>query len=107
MTTTRWIYPPGSTEGIPAEDYYAEQAAQRHAEAAFFMKDITPFVSPLDNTEITSRSALRDHERKHNVRQVGELKSPADFDNNRRRGDTLNEKAVERAFRVALDKAGL
>ena len=35
------------------------------------MGDIKPFVSPIDRSEITSRSQLRDHERRHGVRQVG------------------------------------
>lgn len=35
------------------------------------ISDISPFVSPIDSTEITSRSALREHERKHQVRQIG------------------------------------
>jgi len=35
------------------------------------MSDIEPFVSPLDGKVIGSRSALREHERRHNVRQIG------------------------------------
>lgn len=51
-----------------------------------FIKDIEPFISPVGSTNgvpgelITSRSALRAHERKHGVRQCGELKTTADFD---------------------------
>lgn len=37
----------------------------------YAMSDITPFISPIDRTEISSRSALRDHEAKHGVKQVG------------------------------------
>lgn len=37
----------------------------------FVMGDIQPFVSPIDRTEISSRSQLREHERKHGVRQCG------------------------------------
>jgi|TARA_R110002020_G_scaffold36406_3_gene109363 hypothetical protein len=36
-----------------------------------FMKDIEPFRSPLDGSHITTRSELREHEKKHNVRQIG------------------------------------
>lgn len=43
------------------------------------MGDIKPFVSPIDGKEISSRSQLREHERRHGVRQCGELKSAADF----------------------------
>lgn len=39
---------------------------------AFFMPDIKPFISPIDGTEISSRSHLRSHEHKHGVRQVGD-----------------------------------
>jgi hypothetical protein len=50
------------------------------------MKDIEPFISPVGVTNgqpgelITSRSELRAHERKHGVKQCGELKSASDFD---------------------------
>lgn len=51
-----------------------------------FMRDIEPFVSPVGMTDgkpgelISSRSELRAHERKHGVRQCGELKSASEFD---------------------------
>ena len=35
------------------------------------MGDIQEFVSPIDKTVIGSRSQINEHERKHNVRQVG------------------------------------
>ena len=35
------------------------------------MGDIQEFVSPIDKTVISSRSQIREHERKHNVRQCG------------------------------------
>jgi|TARA_R110001583_G_scaffold154138_4_gene305818 hypothetical protein len=35
------------------------------------VKDIEPFESPIDKSIISSRSGLREHERKHNVRQIG------------------------------------
>jgi hypothetical protein len=38
--------------------------------ATFVMPDITPFVTQ-DKVEITSRSALREYERRNGVRQVG------------------------------------
>lgn len=53
--------------------------------APTLMKDIEPFISPVGSTNgrpgelITSRSELRAHERKHGVRQCGELKSADDF----------------------------
>lgn len=38
------------------------------------MTDITPFVSPIDGTEISSRSKLRAHEQKHGVKQNGDMR---------------------------------
>lgn len=38
------------------------------------MADIKPFVSPIDGTEISSRSSLKAHELKHDVRQCGDFK---------------------------------
>jgi len=35
------------------------------------ISDIDPFLSPLDGTYVTSRSELREHEKRHNVRQIG------------------------------------
>lgn len=38
------------------------------------MTDIKPFVSPIDGAEISSRSALKAHERRHGVKQAGDFK---------------------------------
>jgi hypothetical protein len=35
------------------------------------VSDIEPFKSPIDGSLISSRSTLREHENKHNVRQIG------------------------------------
>lgn len=46
----------------------------KHEVAApgYAMSDIAPFKSPLDfKTEISSRSQLREYEKRHGVRQVG------------------------------------
>jgi hypothetical protein len=75
----------------------------------FFMADIQPFVSPLDFTTISSRSQLREHEKRHGVRQCGELKSHTDFAKETQRWpDTaFNEKNFDQAFRKAVEKTGL
>lgn len=57
------------------------RSRRSHLPAPYLMGDITPFVSPIDGSEITSRSQLRAHEQTHGVRQCGELKSAEDFDN--------------------------
>lgn len=38
------------------------------------MSDIVPFVSPIDGSEISSRSGLKAHEQKHGVKQAGDFK---------------------------------
>lgn len=38
------------------------------------MPDITSFVSPIDGTEISSRSKLKAHEQRHGVKQCGDFK---------------------------------
>lgn len=73
----------------------------------FFMPDIAPFQSPIDFSEIGSRSALRDHERRYGVRQCGELKSPQDFDNSTKRAEAFRERSFDQAFRRAVEKAGI
>jgi glycine cleavage system H lipoate-binding protein len=45
--------------------------AVRPQQTFVVMKDIEPFVSPVDGKVVGSRSALRQHERQHNVRQIG------------------------------------
>ena len=35
------------------------------------MSDIEEFVSPVDKSVIGSRSGLRNHERRHGIRQIG------------------------------------
>lgn len=60
------------------EEIQARAAARPSKRADFgaplVMGDITPFVSPIDGDEITSRSKLRAHEQKHGVRQNGDMK---------------------------------
>ena len=40
-------------------------------QAFMVIKDIEPFISPIDGKAVGSRSALREHERRHSVRQIG------------------------------------
>jgi hypothetical protein len=40
----------------------------------YVMEDVKPFVSPIDNKEISSRKALREHNLKHDVVQTGNEK---------------------------------
>ena len=56
---------------------WPEIKAKKRTEKTFskaahnIMKDIEPFLSPVDGTYVTSRSELREHEKRHNVRQIG------------------------------------
>jgi hypothetical protein len=50
---------------------YAEPLNQKFADAPMVMGDIKSFVSPVDKTVISSRSQLREHERAHGVKQIG------------------------------------
>lgn len=69
MTTRRFRYDPDAgrcTEIV--------EQTKRSGNGAFFMPDITEFVSPIDGELITSRSKLRAHEQRHGVRQAGDFK---------------------------------
>jgi hypothetical protein len=37
----------------------------------YVVSDITPFKSPIDGTIISSRSQIGEHEKKHNVKKIG------------------------------------
>jgi len=39
--------------------------------STYIMDDIKPFTSPVNGEHITSRSQLRTHEKKYNIKQVG------------------------------------
>jgi len=103
----RWVVEPGTGNLIEASEYYARKAAERNP-AAYFVPDLKSFISPLDGREISSRSQLREHELKHNVRQVGnDLKLP-DYDAaSVRKRAPQNDRELSAAFHQALQKAGL
>lgn len=65
-----------------SEAYYARKARKQFANASFFLPDIKEFVSPINGETITSRPQLREHEKRHQVRQCGELKKASDFNIN-------------------------
>ncbi len=68
----------------------------------FFMKDIAEFVSPIDYSVISSRSQLREHEQRHQVRQVGSDLKPHEYAANK--PVQLNERRLADAYRSALEK---
>lgn len=62
MSRKRWIQDRDTGELIPADEY-----TFKSDRGVLIMKDIDPFVSPIDFTQINSRSDLREHNKKHGV----------------------------------------
>lgn len=108
MPSGRWIQDPETGELLEPEEYYAIKASRHKGKGAYIMPDITPFVSPLDYSEISSRPALREHEKRHNVFQVGTDLKPSDYDVSKVRNvdSDKSRKAMESAFREAWQRHG-
>lgn len=88
----------------PDKELPARQIQAKGPSGPFLMPDITPFISPIDFTEISSRSKRTEHERKYGVRQCGELNKPSDYLGSREH--SFNEKQFEKAFKTALERTG-
>jgi hypothetical protein len=73
LTTAQYRQNYGSIKWIPGHrnDRSNGSSSDKRRQGFVVMSDIEPFVSPLDGKVIGSRSALREHERRHNVRQIG------------------------------------
>ncbi len=82
-------------------------AAVKHGDAAYYMPDIAPFVSPMSGKVLSSRKQVKHEERGYGVRQCGELDKVSDFDPYKNKPQMVNERALERAFGIALEKHGL
>jgi hypothetical protein len=66
--------------------------------APVLMTDIKPFRSPIDGSEISSRSKLRAHEQRHGVKQNGDMKkSEIITKENRRIEESLKGAEMETA----------
>ena len=50
---------------------YQNKNKRRRGKSLQVMSDIEEFVSPVDKSVIGSRSGLRNHERRHGIRQIG------------------------------------
>ena len=50
---------------------YVLKKSNRRSKSLQVMADIEEFVSPVDKSVIGSRSGLRNHERRHGIRQIG------------------------------------
>jgi hypothetical protein len=60
-----WVQDPNTGKLIP-KDEYVPKGASRHE----IMVDIEPFVSPVDGSFISSRSQLREHNKRHGVTNI-------------------------------------
>jgi len=56
---------------IDKAEYYGDNS--RTPQQGFFIPDIEPFVSSVDGSVVSSRSVLREHNRKHDVVQYAEF----------------------------------
>jgi len=66
--------------------------------APLVMSDIKSFISPIDGTEITSRSGLKAHEQRHGVKQAGDFrKGEIIAKENKRIEDSLRGTEMETA----------
>jgi hypothetical protein len=89
----------GSTR-VYEDDVLVSGTEPHQADVAFFMRDIeqhygAPIISPIDGTAITSRSQLREHNIRHNVRQNGDYR-PGEVvaAENKRRGHAEQDKGI-------------
>jgi hypothetical protein len=92
-----WVQDPKTGKLIPKELYQREETQR-----VLIQGDIEPFISPIDGTTITSRSVLREHNRKHgvtNMRDYGEnwFKRKAE----ERRAELRFETAAAKQERIA------
>lgn len=87
----------------PLAEKPAERARDRSS-GPYWMGDIQPFLSPM-RTVISSRSQLREYEQRHGVRQVGTDLKVSDYA--AKPEPKTNERALERAYQIALQKTGL
>ena len=91
------------------EDEPARRVATKPAKGGgpTVVPDLTPFISPIDGKEITSRSGLREHEKRHGVFQIGTDLKPAGYNAASKRQNQFNDRAFDAAFGKAVQKLGL
>jgi len=98
----RWIWDEASQSVLEADEYWRRKSEKGSAPTV--MPDIKAFISPLDGKEVGSRSALREHEKKHNVVQIGNDLKQRDYDVAQKRQNPLNERALENAYRQTVQE---
>lgn len=100
---TVWVHRPDHPDA-DANGMVPKDIAPPKDGGPYYMSDIAEFVSPVGYERITSRSQLREHERRHGIRQIGsDLKSAGDFAKENKRA-SFNERAFDAAFRKAAEK---
>lgn len=57
------------------------KAEPRETKSIHVISDVAPFISPIDRSLISSRSQVREHERIHGVRQIGNDYTPPHKEN--------------------------
>jgi hypothetical protein len=55
-------------------EYGGDYSGVAHGGGAYILPDKLRYISPMDGTEITSRSTHRDHMRRHGVVEAGDMK---------------------------------
>ena len=98
----RWIWDEASQTVLEAEEYWRRKAEKGSAPTV--VPDIKAFISPLDGKEVGGRAALREHNRRHNVVQIGNDLKPSEYNVAPKRGETFNERAFENAYRNTVQK---
>lgn len=75
MARQSWVQDPETGEFVPKEDYSLRQ----HARSTGFVVhgDIESYKSPIDGSIITSRTALREHMKRHNVVLMSDVEGEA------------------------------
>lgn len=78
----RYIQDPITNRLVPADEYYRPSSR-----SAAVSDDIEAFVSTVDGTVISSRSGLREHNKRHNVVTAAEYGGHVDKEAKQRRDD--------------------
>jgi hypothetical protein len=81
VTRERYLEMWSLAEGTPeADDAWTKKVAfmdqQERATGAYIVSDMTPFISVVDGSVVTSRSSHREHMRKHDLIEVGNERMP-------------------------------
>jgi hypothetical protein len=80
----------------PVSDRFVEITREAAPDAPYVRDDISPFVSPIDGSVVSSQSALRDHMGRHGVVHYDEVKNQGP------KKDRYQEQRERRALRERL-----